>query len=203
MSNENLKITILFGSYRIERNGLRVIKYLDSHLKERGVSTTIVDAKLEKLPLLERKYSEYAADKNLNSDDKALFERLKNISEIFKASDGFLLVAGEYNFSVQPGLKNLIDYFLPEYSFRPGALAMYSMGAFGASRGITNLRGIMGEVGMSSLPSVHYFPQVHVSLDENGKDVENRYEKQTKKFLDELIWYAKALRRARSEGIPN
>ena len=43
-------------------------------------------------------------------------------------ADGFVFVTGEYNWGVQPGLKNLTDHFLEEWFWRPAAIVSYSAG---------------------------------------------------------------------------
>ncbi len=44
------------------------------------------------------------------------------------AADAFIFVVGEYNWGMQPGLKNLTDHFLEEWFWRPAAIASYSAG---------------------------------------------------------------------------
>ena len=49
-------------------------------------------------------------------------------------ADGFVFVTGEYNWGVQPGLKNLTDHFLEEWFWRPAAIASYSAGRFSGAQ---------------------------------------------------------------------
>ena len=60
------------------------------------------------------------------------------------AADAFVFVIGEYNWGVQPGLKNLTDHFLEEWFWRPAAIASYSAGRLPAraraSRGTASCR---------------------------------------------------------------
>ena len=45
-----------------------------------------------------------------------------------------MFVTGEYNWGVQPGLKNLTDHFLEEWFWRPAAVASYSGGRISGAR---------------------------------------------------------------------
>ncbi len=51
-----------------------------------------------------------------------------------KAADAFVFVTGEYNWGMQPGLKNLTDHFLEEWFWRPAAIASYSAGRLSGVR---------------------------------------------------------------------
>ena len=40
---------------------------------------------------------------------------MEELAKKIRAADGFVFVTGEYNWGVQPGLKNLTDHFLEEW----------------------------------------------------------------------------------------
>ena len=44
---------------------------------------------------------------------------LQEMAEIYRRTDRFAIVSGEYNHGVPPGLKNLLDHFLEEYFIDP------------------------------------------------------------------------------------
>jgi NAD(P)H-dependent FMN reductase len=44
---------------------------------------------------------------------------LEQLAGKIRAPDWFIFVVGEYNWGVQPGLKNLTDHFLEEWFWRP------------------------------------------------------------------------------------
>ena len=44
---------------------------------------------------------------------------LEELAEIYRRTDAFAIVSGEYNHGIPPALKNLLDHFLEEYFFRP------------------------------------------------------------------------------------
>ena len=73
---------------------------------------------------------------------------LEKLAGQIRAADGFLFITGEYNWGVQPGLKNLTDHFLEEWFWRPAAIASYSAGRFAGARAATAWHGTLSEMGM-------------------------------------------------------
>jgi NAD(P)H-dependent FMN reductase len=146
----SLHISILYGSVREARAGIRLVRFLDGALERRGHTTSIVDAAECKLPLLNRMYKEY---------ERGTAPRvLEELAEIYRRTDAFAIVIGEYNHGIPPGLKNLLDHFLEEYFFRPSAIVCYSAGQFGGVRAAMQLRMTLAELGMSSIPSLLPIP---------------------------------------------
>ncbi|MEO1019522.1 MAG: NAD(P)H-dependent oxidoreductase, partial [Pseudomonadota bacterium] len=99
----SLKTAIVYGSVRRDRMGIRVVRFLEAQIQERGHEADVIDAKEENLPLLDLRLSDFDADNRPAS--------LVRLSERIKAADAFVLVSGEYNHTLQPGLTNLIDHF--------------------------------------------------------------------------------------------
>ena len=112
------RILVLYGSYRTGRMGIRLANYLVKQLGERGEETELIDAKAVGLPILDRMYKEYTP----GSAPLAL----EALGAKIRAADAFVFVTGEYNWAMQPGLKNLTDHFLEEWFWRPAAIASYS-----------------------------------------------------------------------------
>ena len=61
--------------------------------------------------MLERMYKEYPKG--------AAPSAMQVLADKIRAADGFVFVTGEYNWGVQPGLKNLTDHYLEEWFWRP------------------------------------------------------------------------------------
>lgn len=187
-----LKITILYGSYRAERLGIRAVSLIEKACQSFNCSPTVVDAQALSLPLIERRYVDYAA-----GEAPQVLENLKALFQ--ENTDAFVLVSGEYNGTLQPGLKNLLDHFYSEYFHRPAGLVTYSTGPLGAPRVSADLRTLSGILGMPAIPSILSIPQIHETLSPEGQDSEGKFEKTLQKFLKELCWYAQALKRQRTE----
>jgi hypothetical protein len=58
-------------------------------------------------------------------------------------------------------------------------------------------------LGAPSIPSSFPISGVHEVFDENGKLIDEKYEKRVKRFLDEFEWYIEALKNQRErKGTP-
>ena len=125
MSSERLVVPVLLGSVRSDRMGIRAARFVTSLLEARGHEAVLVDPMELKLPLLDRMYKEYA-----KGEAPAVLEAL---ATLYRRADGFVVVSAEYNNSVPPALKNLLDHFLEEYFWRPSAIVSYSAGRFGGA----------------------------------------------------------------------
>src|SRR5437870_10174657 len=89
---------------------------------------------------------------------------LERLATIIKAADAYVVVSAEYNHSVPPALSNLLDHFLEEYFFKPSAIVCYSAGGYGGVRAAMQLRAMLAEMGMSSIPSILPFPKAQEML---------------------------------------
>ena len=188
-----LKIVVIFGSVREGRQGIKAARFIIDVLKKRKHDVTLVDPIEYKLPLLDKMYKEYEKGKAP--------EVLEKLAKIFREADAFVIVTAEYNHTPPPALVNLLDHFMEEYFFRPSAIVSYSGGGFGGVRAASHLRDMLGELGMSAIPSSFPISKVQ-EFSDNGKPSEEGYNEHVKKFLDELEWYAKALKEARKKGVP-
>ena len=106
-----VRVLVFYGSYRSDRMGIRLADYVVAGLRARGADVELVDAKAVGLPMLDRMYKEYAPG--------SAPEALETLASKIRASDAFVFGTGEYNWGMQPGLKNLIDHFLEECSGAP------------------------------------------------------------------------------------
>lgn len=192
-----MKVPVILGSVRSDRIGIRVARFGMAELQRRGHQPELVDAAELQLPLLDRMYKEMKAQGNVP-------EKIERLAETFRTADGFLIVAGEYNHSIQPGLSNLLDHFLEEYFFRPSAIMCYSAGRYGGVRAAMQLRIMLSELGMPSIPSLLPVRTVQNSLSEDGKPLTEELAggRTVKKFFDEFEWYMRALMAERVKGRP-
>ncbi len=189
-----LKIAVLLGSVRRDRAGTRASKLVVRELERRGHIVDLIDPLELQLPLLDRMYKEHPKGEAP--------EPLEALAETYRQADGFLVVSGEYNHGIPPALKNLLDHFLEEYFWRPSGIVCYSAGGFGGVRAAMQLRMTLAELGMSSVPSILPIPRIGQTIDEDGVATEATVDRSANRFLDEFLWYAGALKQARSEGTP-
>ena len=153
-----MHVAVLQGSLRTDRMGDRVGKWVAAELDKRGHRTTSVDAAVLQLPLLDRMWKELKDDPS--HEHVELKAKLAPLAELYERVDGFAVVCAEYNHSMPPGLTNLLDYFLEEYFYRPSAIICYSSLTFGGVRAAMQMRALLAEVGMSSIPTIQPIPSV-------------------------------------------
>ena len=189
----SLNVTVIYGSVRAGRQGIKAARFVERQMRGRGHEVTLVDPLEAGLPLLDRMYKEYAGG--------AAPEPLERLATLYRATDAFVIVTGEYNHSIPPALSNLLDHFLEEYFYRPSGIVSYSAGAFGGVRAVMQMRAMLGELGMASVPSTFPVPKVGAFADD-GTPPDPSFEKRFGRFATELEWYAEALRAQRAKGLP-
>lgn len=186
-----MRYAVLYGSTRRDRQGIRAARFFVRNMEARGHDVTLLDALDLDLPMLDLMHKEYP-----EGEAPASMERAHRVLE---AADGFVVVGGEWNHSVPAGLKNLLDHFQSEYFYKPAGIATYSAGPFGGARAAPHYRAILGELGMVTVSIMFAISHVGAAFDEQGGDVsEGRsYERRAGRFLNELDWYAEALKAKR------
>ena len=191
------RFLVLYGSYRFDRKGIRLANYLVAGLAGRGHDVELIDARAVGLPILERMYKEYAPG--------AAPPAMAALAEKIRAADGFVFVTGEYNWGVQPGLKNLTDHFLEEWFWRPAAVASYSAGRFAGVRAATKWHATLAEMGMVVISSPLAVGQIAQALDEDGRsqgDGGAALDRAFPRFAADLEWWADAARAQRARADP-
>jgi NAD(P)H-dependent FMN reductase len=189
-----LDILVFYGSVRTNRQGIKAARYIVSRCRERGHEVGLIDPLEDRLPLLDRMYKEYGKGQAP--------EVLERLAGKIRRADAFIIVSGEYNHSIPPALSNLLDHFLEEYFWRPSAIVCYSAGPFGGVRAAIQLRAMLGELGMPSIPSLFPIPKVQDAFEDDGTPRDPSLDRHVGRFLDELEWYARALQEARKGGVP-
>jgi NAD(P)H-dependent FMN reductase len=184
-----LRLVALYGSVRSDRQGIRAARFIVEQCRRRGHEVALIDALEYPLPLLDRMYKEYAPGQAPDV--------LERMARLIIGADAYVVVTGEYNHNVPPGLANLLDHFLEEYFWKPSAIVCYSAGSFGGVRASVVLRSMLAELGMSSIPSELPVPRVQDAFDEEGRPRDGAWLARAERFLGELEWYAEALRAAR------
>ena len=191
------RILVLYGSYRSDRMGVRLADFLVSQLRQRGEDVELIDAKAVGLPMLDRMYKEYP-----RGQAPDVLERLAGQ---IRDADGFVFVTGEYNWGIQPGLKNLTDHFLEEWFWRPAAIASYSAGRFAGARAATAWHGTLSEMGMVVTSSTISVGPIGSTLSadgepigESGKALAHAFPR----FADDFLWWVEAAKTQRQRKPP-
>jgi NAD(P)H-dependent FMN reductase len=177
--------------------GIRLAKFVVASLRARELDVELIDAKAIGLPMLDRMYKEYK-----KGEAPPALERLAGQ---IREADGFVFITGEYNWGVQPGLKNLTDHFLEEWFWRPAAIASYSAGRFAGARSATAWHGTLSEMGMVVISSSLAAGPIAQTLSEEGKPIGeggHAVERAFPRFADDLLWWIEAAKAQRQRKEP-
>jgi NAD(P)H-dependent FMN reductase len=194
MSN---RVLVFYGSYRSDRLGIRLAQFVVEGLRGRGDEVELIDAKAVGLPMLDRMYKEYPKGEAP--------ERLEKLATQIRDADGFVFITGEYNWGIQPGLKNLTDHFLEEWFWRPAAIASYSAGRFSGVRAATAWHGTLSEMGMVVISSTIAAGPIAQTLSEQGEPTGEGGKALARafpRFADDLAWWIEAAKAQRARKPP-
>lgn len=194
MSN---RILVLYGSYRSDRLGIRLAQFVVERFRDRGDDVELIDAREVNLPMLDRMYKEHK-----KGEAPAVLEALAGK---IRDADGFVFITGEYNWGMQPGLKNLTDHFLEEWFWRPAAIASYSAGRFAGARAALIWHGTLSEMGMvvvsstiSAGPIAQTLSADGEPIGDGGKALANAFPR----FADDFTWWMEAAKAQRARKKP-
>ena len=193
----SLNILVLYGSYRSDRMGIRLAEFLVAGLGARGHDIELIVAMAVGLPMLDRMFKEYAPG--------AAPPAMAALAAKIRAADAFVFVAGEYNWGMQPGLKNLTDHFLEEWFWRPAAIASYSAGRLGGARSNSAWHATLSEMGMVVVSSTLTVGSIAGALSADASPTGEggtALAKAFPRFAADLEWWAEAGKRQREETPP-
>ncbi|MES1925601.1 NAD(P)H-dependent oxidoreductase [Salinisphaera sp. T31B1] len=191
------RILVFYGSYRHDRAGIRLADYAVACLSSVGFDAELIDAREVDLPMLDRMYKEYE-----NGQAPVAMEQL---AAKIRSADGFVFVAGEYNWGMQPGLKNLADHFLEEWFWRPAGIISYSAGRLAGARASLAWHGTLSEMGMVVVSSTVSVGAIGQTLDADGRPVGEAgqaLERSFARFAEDLGWWVEAGRCQRERRRP-
>jgi len=166
-------ITIISGTNRHNSSSLKVAKYYQKQLANRGLISTILP--LNDVPLSIYNPESYTQP---NQDFKAT-------QEIISQTQKFMFIIPEYNGSFPGVLKTFIDVckFPESFDQKKCALVGIATGKYGNIRGVDHFTGIAHYCGMQVMPLKIHIPAIHTELNEEG----NFHLEKTLKFVTEQI----------------
>jgi NAD(P)H-dependent FMN reductase len=191
------RILVFYGSYRSDRMGIRLAQFVVEGLRGRGEDVELIDARAVGLPMLDRMYKEYPKG--------AAPAALEQLAGQIRGADGFVFITGEYNWGIQPGLKNLTDHFLEEWFWRPAAIASYSGGRLSGTRASTAWHGTLSEMGMVVISSTIAVGPISQTLSADGKPLGEggkALEHAFPRFAADLDWWIEAAKSQRARKAP-
>ena len=190
-------IPVFYGSYRSDRLGIRLASYIVEGLRKRGENPELIDAKAVGLPIIDRMYKEYP-----KGEAPPVMEEL---AQKIRAADAFVFVTGEYNWGMQPGLKNLTDHYLEEWFWRPAAVASYSSGRLSGTRSNSAWHLTLSEMGMVVISSTISIASIAGALNPHGEPIGDggkALEQAFPRFAHDLAWWTEAAKAQRQRKAP-
>jgi len=181
-----MKLLAFAGSARTESLNKKLAQYACRLMQEAGVEATFVDLKDYPLPIYDGDYE----------DEQGQPENAKQLCDIMKNHQGWLIACPEYNSSITPLLKNTIDWISrkqendpPLVAFRGKIVALVSTspGALGGLRGLVHVRSILGNIGMHVIPSQLAMPSGNDQFDDTGTLQEESTNNKLKRVVEDLI----------------
>jgi len=192
-SSSPLSFLVFYGSYREARAGIRLADYIVRALSAQGHVVELIDAKAIGLPMLDKRYFEY--------EPGTAPQAMAALSDKIAATDGYVFVAGEYNWGMQPGLKNLVDHFFKEFVRRPAGIVSYSAGRLAGARSNSAWHATLTELGMAVIPNTITVGNISSALDESAQPIGEggaALDRGFPGFAEELVWWADAVKAKRA-----
>ena len=178
---DKLFVPIILGTNRKDRQSRYAAEWVFSRMRaHEEIETQFFDARDFELPR-----------DDYGTEIKDLFPEWHDA--IIRA-DALVIVSPEYNHGYPGVLKSVLDLLLKEYVHKAVALVGVSAGPWGGTRVIEALVTMVRELGLAVTFTDLNFPNVRQKFDENGKLLDEAYEKRVQGFLEELIWMSRALR---------
>lgn len=187
MNSENITrpifAPVILGTSRQGRASEHAAAFVfDQVSRRKDVATELVDIRNLRLPI----------------DDAGEAIKDSGFSALVEKADALILVVPEYNHSFPGLLKHVLDTNLKEYIHKAAGVCGVSAGPFGGARMIQSLLPVLRELGLVTIFWDVYFGNAGKLFDPaTGKIADPSYAGRLDKFLNEIVWMARALRFAR------
>ncbi|HEX9608754.1 MAG TPA: NADPH-dependent FMN reductase [Candidatus Paceibacterota bacterium] len=185
---EKLFIPIVLGTAREGRISERVALFLVEHIgKHKTIETELVDVRAHGYVATIPPWGKGGVDEE-PTEWKRIAER----------ADGFLLVVPEYNRGYPGELKLLLDSLHDAYDKKPVLVCGVSSGIFGGRALVEHMRPVLSELKMVPLRGGIYVTSAKETFDEAGNALDPAFAKRVNGKIEELVWFAQALKTART-----
>ena len=188
------KILFLAGSARKESINKKLAQLAANMAEISGAEVTVIDLNDYDMPL-------YNGDLEML---EGIPDNAKRLKQIFINHDGFFISSPEYNGSYSALLKNTIDWLsrpheeheasLVAYKGKVAALGAVSPGGLGGLRGLVPLRMLLGNIGVTVIPSQMAVGAGFKAFDSDGKLQDERQTALLQATIDELLRTADRLK---------
>lgn len=180
------KILVFSGSARKKSFNQRLAG-LAAHLaREAGAEVTLLTAEDYLLPMYDGDLEEHSG----------LPAEVVRLQQIFDAHQGLVVCSPEYNSSIAPLLKNLIDWVsrardgrksLEAFHGKTALLLSASPGNLGGLRGLVHLRSILSSIGVLVVPDQLAISHAHKILPEADELTDSGQREKLEKIVTQFV----------------
>ncbi|MFR9778353.1 NADPH-dependent FMN reductase [Micromonospora sp. MS34] len=193
--NEKHKLVVVVGSVREGRFGPVVAAWVAERAREHGgFDVEVVDLADVEIPL-----SLPALSPRFAGDAYPRPAGMASLTSRLTDADAVILVTPEYNHSYPASLKAAIDWHFTQWTAKPVAFVSYG-GAAGGRHAILHLENVLTELHAVTIRESLAFPNYFTGW-EDGRPLDPEVPGYAKALLDQLAWWAAALRAAR-DAVP-
>ena len=186
------KLLIIVGSVREGRFGPVVASWVAGQAGVHGgFEVEVVDLAETDIPLvLPAASPKYAGDEYPRPAGMAA------LTSALEGADAFVVVTPEYNHSYPASLKAAIDWHFTQWTAKPVAFVSYG-GAAGGRHAVLHLENVLTELHAVTIRDGLAFPNYFTAW-QDGRPLDPAATGYAKTLLDQLVWWAGALRSARA-----
>jgi NAD(P)H-dependent FMN reductase len=194
-----IKVQMIIGSTRPDRAAEPVARWLADRLGSRDdLELEVLDLRDWPLPM----FTETLATIGDPRDPTYSEPIVKRWNQKIIEADAYVMITPEYNHSISGVLKNAIDNVFISFAFRnkPVLPVGYSGGVVGGARAVEQLALIAIEAEMVPLRNAVLVGEVGQAFDEDGDPKNPVSDISLTVAIDDLLWWGRATRVARSQG---
>jgi NAD(P)H-dependent FMN reductase len=184
------KLSVIFASTRPGRRGLPVARWFAELAKRHAkFDVQFIDLQLQNLPLYDE--PNHPRSKQYTQDHTRAW------SSVIDASDAFVFVTPEYNYSTPPALVNALDFLFHEWGYKAAGFVSYG-GVSGGCRAVQNTKLTLTTLRVMPIPEAVTIPFFEKSIQDNTFNGPPELDKSAEGMLNELERWTTALRPLRS-----
>ena len=190
MFDQPFNLAVIVGSTREGRYGPRVATWFHRQAQQRDdVRPDLVDLAETPLPVVQQAHP-VPTGEYTSAEVRAFADRIAS-------ADAFVVVTPEYNHSFPGPLKLAIDSVHPEWAAKPVGFVSYG-GVAGGLRAVEQLRPVFAVLHAVTIRETVSFSLGDDPLDAAGNARSRQADDAAGRLLDQLAWWAQALRQART-----
>ncbi len=188
-----IRILAFAGSSRRDSFNRKLVTYSASKARTLGAEVTLVDLADYPIPLY---------DGDLEAAE-GIPEYAQKLRHLMLEHEALMISCPEYNGSITPLLKNVIDWtsrpsdgigMTAAYKGKVAALFSASPGALGGMRGLVHVRAILSGIGVLVIPGDVSVGVAHQAFGEDGAVIDERLEGRLENTVQSLISTTSALK---------